>query len=140
MTTPKAKPSGQRKRPDDYRLSRKDFLARCATIYDAHLARPEVLSILSRWTDMMMRLQGGQLEDFARLLMEEHERTGHFYTKLANDKDGYDVIQLAAILTHHCQKCAEDTQAWWTRPAFCDHKDGMFGKSPKARATDAKVA
>ncbi len=40
---------------------------------------------------------------------------------LANDKTGYDVIRLLAVLTHLCQKCAEDPDAWHTRPAFCKH-------------------
>lgn len=30
--------------------------------------------------------------------------------------------ELAAILTHPCQQCAEDPEAWHTRQAFCQHR------------------
>lgn len=109
-------------------LTREQFLKRCETIYDAGLARPEVLRLLERWTDFVMRLEGGQFNYAVDFLRQEQKRTEGFYPgrTLAGDKDGYDLIQLAAILTHPCQLCGEDLKAWWTRVAFCTHK----GKTP----------
>jgi hypothetical protein len=40
---------------------------------------------------------------------------------LANDS-AYKAVQMACILDHPCQHCAEDKAAWHTRYAFCDHK------------------
>lgn len=72
----------------------------------------------------MMRLEGGQVSHFAEILNADYIRTDHFasHKTLGNDSVGYKVIQLLAILTHPCQKCAEDPNAWHTRRAFCTHK------------------
>ena len=106
-------------------LTKKDFLKRCETIYDCGLVKDDVLRLSSQWADAMLRLQGGQLDYFIDIMEQERKRTNRFSSSetLANDPVGYRVIQLNAILTHPCQKCAEDKEAWHTRPAFCNHKN-----------------
>lgn len=106
------------------KLTKEQFLARCANAYDAGLCTPERMRLLERWVDMVMRLEGGQTYIFAEMLELERKRLDGMYPQacLANDQDGYALIQFAAILTHHCQKCAVDPHAWWTRAAFCEHK------------------
>ncbi len=105
-------------------MKKQEFLKRCETIYDMGLATDEVLSLLSRWTDAMLRLQGGQIDSFISTMEEERQRTNRFSggETLANDVVGYKVIQLCAVFKHNCQKCAEDKNAWHTRPAFCNHR------------------
>lgn len=105
-------------------MTEKEFLARCKTIWDAGLATPERLRLLERWIEMVMRLEGGQLNYFSEMLESERERLDGFRSgrTLANDADGYALVQMAAILVHPCQACAEDKNAWWTRAAFCEHK------------------
>lgn len=103
-------------------MTKAQFLNRCNTAWTAGLIRPSTLKLLDQWIDMVMRLEGGQLDMFSDLLDSESRRTGGFTMKLANDRDGYDIVQLSAILNHPCQQCAEDTKAWWTRTAFCQHK------------------
>lgn len=104
-------------------MTKEDFLARMSNAYDMGLCKPEVLRLAERWTDGIMRLEGGQFNYWHELMQSEYERTRHFHTNLANDELGYKVIQLMAILTHHCQKCAVDPEAWHTRSGFCDHKE-----------------
>lgn len=57
-------------------------------------------------------------------MQAEKERTDGFSNikTLANDKLGYDGTYLLSILTHHCQICATNKEAWHTRPGFCNHK------------------
>lgn len=100
------------------------FLARCATAYDAGLCTPDRLKILQRWVEIVMRLEGGQLDYAVEMLAEESERTARFGpgAVLENDSEGYAAVQLMALLTHHCQSCATDPTAWWTRPGFCPHR------------------
>jgi hypothetical protein len=113
-------------------MTKEDFLKRCETVYDKGLAQPSVLSLLNLWADFVLRYehtmfshgqsQGQYVWDF---MERERERLGGAscpYT-LASDNDGYAIVQLAAILSHPCQKCAEDRDAWHTRTAFCNHKE-----------------
>lgn len=104
-------------------LNKRDFLKRCENAWNAGLITPETLRLLNRWLDMVLRLEGGQMGIFVAYLNTERFRTQNFGPgrTLANDADGYKLIQFAAILNHHCQQCAEDPQAWWTRSAFCPH-------------------
>lgn len=100
------------------------FLRRCANIYDVGLADREILILLNTWVDAVMRFEGGQINTFVDFLLSERQRHGFYsHGTLANDHLGYKVIKFAAILAHPCQKCAEDPNAWWTRSAFCEHKD-----------------
>jgi hypothetical protein len=105
-------------------MNKEDFLKRCETLYAMGLADEEVLNLASSWVDAIMRLEGGQLDNFANFLAEEKKRTGNFNGRqtLANDSLGYKIINLIAVLNHPCQKCAEDKNAWHTRTAFCNHK------------------
>lgn len=75
--------------------------------------------------DALHRLQGAQLDYFLDHMNSERERTNNFsnHMSLANDTLGYDCIRVMAVLTHPCQLCAEDVDAWHTRSAFCNHKD-----------------
>jgi len=49
------------------------------------------------------------------------QTTSENFGNLAADP-AYKTVQLASILTHPCQLCAEDTGAWHTRYAFCKHE------------------
>lgn len=79
---------------------------------------------MESWLDAIMRFEGGQINYWYEFLEQEYKRLDRFANQktLANDHHGYQVIQLAAILTHPCQLCATDTQAWHTRSGFCPHK------------------
>jgi hypothetical protein len=116
------------------KLTKEEFLARCANAYDCGLVTKDLMHLLNQWLDTMMRLEhsiftySGQSHfhyvwDF---LQAEQKRLGieknGYVRTLAGDKDGYNLIQFAAILCHHCQECATDPHAWWTRSAFCEHK------------------
>ena len=113
-------------------MTRDEFLARCATIYDTGHAKPELFRLMRDWLDAMMRLEhtflgrmgDGQGQHFLDFMKQEEERLGGRYccSTLASDRDGYALQEIAAILAHPCQACAEDSQAWWTRPGFCTHK------------------
>lgn len=113
-------------------MTKEQFLARCGNAYDAGLCTPEQLRLLDRWLDFVMRFEGGQMAYVAEFIEQESRRTNHFHRHgtLANDGDGYALIQLAAILTHPCQSCATEPEhkAWWTRPAFCEHKKRAGGE------------
>jgi hypothetical protein len=74
------------------------------------------------WCDFVMRLEGGQMDMVVSFLEQEKERCEHWYSKkLANDYEGYKVIELTSLLAHPCQKCATAREAWHTRPGFCGH-------------------
>ena len=105
-------------------MNKEQFLKRCETIYNAGLATPERLRLLDKWIDGVMRFEGGQMNYVADFIASESQRTAHFHPCecLANDADGYALVQLSAILNHPCQQCAEDSKAWWTRSALCTHK------------------
>ena len=110
--------------------TREQWLARCATVFDSGLARPKHMRLMREWLDALMRYEHtmfsdgqGQGKDWLRFLQSEFERTDQGRYTLANDADGYALQQIAAILCHPCQLCAEDRQAWHTRPGFCEHRD-----------------
>lgn len=105
-------------------MTREEFLARCANAWDSGLCTLDRIKLLERWIDMVARFEGGQTHIFAEHLEAERTRLNGMYPSsgLANDLDGYALTQLAAILSHHCQTCAADPKAWWTRPGFCQHQ------------------
>jgi len=39
------------------KLTKEDFLARCANAYDVGLITPELMQLLADWTDAMLRLE-----------------------------------------------------------------------------------
>lgn len=84
----------------------------------------EILMHINQSYDAIFRLEGGQLRSFVDHMKHEDNRTDGFsnINSLANDKLGYDAVQVLAVLVHPCQECAEDPKAWHTRVAFCDHK------------------
>ena len=113
-------------------LTRDEWLARCATVYECGLAQPELMRLMRDWLDALMRHEHtqfsngqGQGKDWLRFLQHEFERTEQGRATLANDRDGYALQQIAAILCHPCQRCAEDKCAWHTRSGFCDHKSAI---------------
>ena len=91
------------------------------------LLNETTLRLAARLTEAMLRLEGGQVEYFQDILNEERKRTDAYARTLAADVDGYNTIKLFALLNHHCQKCAEDKNAWHTRPAFCSHQGFLSG-------------
>lgn len=103
-------------------MTKDEFLARCANAYEVGLCSEVRLRLMFDWLDALMRLEGGQLSYLVPFLEAENSRTGSFVHTLANDADGYALIQFASILRHPCQRCATDPDAWWTRPAFCEHR------------------
>jgi hypothetical protein len=119
-------------------MTEEEFLNRCKTIYRNGHARPEVFVLMERWLDFVMRFehtlfshgqgQGPTVWSFLDMERERLHRVGSergtaAAMTLANDPLGYELQQVAAILSHHCQKCAEDPRAWHTRSAFCSHKE-----------------
>lgn len=105
-------------------MTKQQFLDRVATAWDMGLCEKPILRLVDDWMDAVMRLEGGQLRYWAGFLRDENNRTDGFDSSktLANDKTAYAAIQLLAILTHPCQKCATDPTAWHTRAGFCNHK------------------
>jgi len=110
-------------------MTEKQFIARCRNAYRAGLARPELMRLLREWVDAMLRYQHtqfshgqGQGQDWLRFINAEFVRTEQGRNTLANDVDGYGLVQFASILSHSCQQCAESRDAWWTRPGFCQHR------------------
>lgn len=116
-------------------MTRDDWLKRCETIWNKGLARPNLMSMMTRWLDAVMRYehtmfssgqsQGNCWIDFVNA---EFGRTDGGRRTLANDADGYALQEIAAILSHPCQRCAEDKEAWHTRPGFCNHRDALAAK------------
>ena len=81
--------------------TREQWLARCATVFDSGLARPEHMRLMREWLDALMRYEHtmfsdgqGQGKDWLRFLQSEFERTDQGRYTLANDADGY-ALQLA---------------------------------------------
>ncbi len=105
-------------------MTKKEFLARIGNAWEMGLCTPEVLKIADKWLDFVMRYEGGQQKYVDDFLEDEGVRLHNFEGKyvLANDTLGYKTIQLLAILTHSCQICAVDPNAWHTRSGFCPHR------------------
>ncbi len=110
-------------------MTKQQFLNRCAVAYDIGLCDETILRHIEKMYDAMHRLEGGQIEYFYEALHDEAERTQRFsnHMQLANDTLGYAGIRLLALLTHPCQICATDKDAWHTRSGFCPHK-GVFSR------------
>ena len=111
-------------------MTHDEYIARCETIWRKGHARPELFSLLRNWLDAVMRYEhslfslGGQTQgrNWLEFLNAELVRTGDGSRTLANDRDGYALQEIAAVLCHPCQRCAESSEAWHTRPGFCEHK------------------
>jgi hypothetical protein len=101
-------------------MTKDELLARVANAYDCGLLSDVRLSLLARWLDFVMRLEGGQIHYAVDFLADEAKRLDRFGRgkTLAGDADGYALILFAAILTHQCQTCATSPNAWWTRGCF----------------------
>ncbi len=119
-------------------MTKAEWMARCDAAWETGRVSPESLHLLKRWCEMVNRMQGGQIRIWFDLLEEEKARTNGFSRGLAGDTEGYDVIQLAAQLAHHCQQCAEDPHAWHTRAAFCDHGNGYCRDSDGLAREEAR--
>ena len=109
-------------------MTKEQFLKRCETAWNMGLAKPPLLQLMYNWCDAIMRYEGNQMHYFHDFFENEKSRTKDFTKTLANDTEGYKIIQLTSLLNHPCQKCAEDTNAWHTRSAFCEHRKGILGK------------
>jgi hypothetical protein len=110
-------------------MTKTEFLKRCETIYELGFAKRDLFALMRTWLDAILRYEPGnfngdtlQLTVFNDIMEYERKRTKNFTKTLAGDKEGYTLIQIASILAHPCQKCAEDKNAWHTRWAFCEHK------------------
>lgn len=110
-------------------ISKRQWLERCAMAFDKGFSDPEVLEVIERRLDLVMRLLGGQFDNVFQLLELEKHRTGNFYRTLAADTTAYQGIELLALLRHPCQACATDPNAWHTRWGFCDHDEDERGET-----------
>lgn len=114
-------------------MTKEQFLKRCETIYDkGYFKNRNISSMLRHSADTFMRLRSVYANNPA---MFEEINKGHqgniacdaleynLDTKrtLANDNDLYEALNIACILDHPCQFCAEDPEAWHTRYGFCNH-------------------
>lgn len=109
-------------------MTREQFLKRCETAWDMGLINHLRMDLVEKCLDFVMRLDHtmfGQFQTQGDLVWEflknEKERVGR--RTLANDTDLYAGIQFAAILSHPCQSCSEDKNAWHTRRGFCAHRE-----------------
>jgi len=108
-------------------LTKEQWLKRCETVYNKATSQPfQVkidLELLDRVVDALLRLEGGQLGYWLDFMESERKRTDNFSSikTLANDEQLYGLMQAVAILSHPCQICAEDKEAWHTRRGFCNH-------------------
>lgn len=102
-------------------LTKEQVLARVSNAFDMGLMGRKQMQLLERWLDFVNRFEGGQMSDVANFIEQEQRRTANFHRTLAGDHEGYGLVKLAAILSHQCQACAEDSDAWHTRSAFCPH-------------------
>ena len=101
-------------------MTKQEFIKRCGNAYDMGLI--DCLWLMRDWCDAMLRLEGNQAHAFFSQIEKDRSRTNDFSRTLANDHQGYKIIQLTSLLAHPCQTCAEDPGAWHTRTAFCEHK------------------
>jgi hypothetical protein len=130
-------------------MTKKQFMKRCEVMWDTGVFKNrKITNHISNALDAYLRLRHViNLENSPgqppgvyglRFLMQMHSDhqakmalnslCGHQYPvdfklgcTLAGD-EAYKAIQAMAILDHPCQKCAEDPNAWHTRPGFCTHK------------------
>lgn len=103
-------------------FTKEQILARVSNAIDMGLMTRKQMSLLDKWLDFVNRFEGGQMRYVADFIESEKRRTSGYSRTLAADVDGYALNRLAAILSHPCQKCAEDPNEWHTRSAFCPHK------------------
>lgn len=105
-------------------LTKEQWLKRCETVYEWSKSHHINLDLLHNTVDSVLRLEGGQISYWVDFLESESKRTENFasHKTLVNDHDLYNLVYLTSILCHHCQQCAEDKNAWHTRPGFCEHK------------------
>ena len=108
-------------------MTHNEFMARCETVWRAGLATEDAFRLLDKWVDAVLRLeyclfdQGDQIHYVWQFLEAERARVRERGNTLANDDAGYGLVRMVAILSHPCQKCGEDPNAWHTRSAFCAH-------------------
>jgi len=123
-------------------MTKDEFLARAENAWNMGLITPERMDLMNQWLEVVMReghsrvadQRGGQeqwryvkgfwdgeMQRLNRRTDETFGASGATFT-LANDSDGYALIELAAVLSHPCQACAASRNAWHTRRAFCNHK------------------
>lgn len=111
-------------------MTKDEYLKRCETIWGCGLANLVLFMLMRDWLDALMRYEHtlfsyGQTQgqSWMQFINSEFERTGRGARTLANDSQGYALQKIAAVLSHPCQQCAENPEAWHTRPGFCPHRD-----------------
>jgi hypothetical protein len=114
-------------------LSKEEWLFRCITAWELGFVKDrEVTADLRAAADAFVRFRdvyNRHPEYFAEIEKDQQGNIGVYNLtislddkrSLANDS-AYKAVQMACILDHPCQHCAEDKAAWHTRYAFCDHK------------------
>jgi hypothetical protein len=112
-------------------MTKEQFLKRCETAWDMGLINEERLDHIYQCLDFVMRLghtffSNGQSQGDMVWGFLENERQRIIKNKqmtLASDSDLMAEANFAAVLSHPCQLCGEDTGAWHTRRGFCAHRD-----------------
>jgi hypothetical protein len=114
-------------------LSKEEWLFRCITVYESGFVNDREVTVhLREAADAFIRLRDvynrhpeyfTEIGEDAQGHIAMYNLTASLDSKksLANDS-AYKAVQMACILDHPCQHCAEDKAAWHTRYAFCDHK------------------
>lgn len=124
------------------KITKEQFLKRCATAWDAGYVDLWGLKRARNSLDLVMRLKAAYVgfnrdssgnDLIAEIGVEGHQGEMAISSlvneieiapkkKLACDTEAYQAIQFVSLLTHPCQKCAEDKDAWHTRAGFCPHR------------------
>lgn len=93
-----------------------------------HVGKNQFRWRVEKCLDFVMRLEhtlfsNGQTHGSSAWDFLEGEKKRIGTRSLAGDTDLYASIQFAAILSHPCQSCSEDKNAWHTRRGFCGHRE-----------------
>ena len=120
---------------NEFNITREDFLKRCETVYEKGFANRKLFALMQNWIDFVMRFEHTMFSNgqtFGSIILDFIDREKYHLEKsnnktLANDEIAYAMLQVAAILSHPCQKCAEDKDAWHTRTSFCLHENNKNG-------------
>lgn len=101
-------------------MTKEKFLKRCETAWDAGYINKESIKMLRLAVEYTSRLQWWQA-DIAEEAMSEIQEESK-WRQLATFSELYKCVQLAYLLCHPCDECAENPNAWHTRWWFCNCK------------------
>lgn len=107
-------------------MNKQQFIKRCETAWDMGLINEFRLGMIEKWLDFVMKLDltlfgGGETHGECVFDFLESERKRLRKNGFSSDEDLNASIQFSAVLSHPCQKCGEDKNAFHTRRWFCPH-------------------